>query len=69
MKLRRNESEFPLIIEFTSLKDLDIKSRLDIYLVYELLILLQCKTITDGTDFGDDSSEYWNIVFDKEEPF
>lgn len=27
------------------------------------------KTITDGADFGDDSSEYWNILFNKGEPF
>lgn len=30
-EIHKNESEFPLIIEFSYLKDLDIKSRLDIY--------------------------------------
>ena len=68
-EIKRNKSEFPLIIEFSSLKDLAIKSRLDIHLAYELSILLQCRTIVDGTHFGDDSSEYWDIIFDKGEPF
>lgn len=68
-QVRVSQSEFPLIIEFTSLKDLDIKARLDIYIAYKLSILLQCKTITDGTHFGDDTSEYWDIVFDKGQPF
>lgn len=65
----RNKSEFPLIIEFTSLKDLENEARVDIYIAYKLSILLQCKTITAGTYFGDDSSEYWDIIFDKGEPF
>lgn len=68
-EIRRNESEFPLIIEFSYLKDLAIKARLDIYLAYKLSSLLQCRTITDGINFGDDSSEYWDIIFDKGEPF
>lgn len=68
-EIRRNKSEFPLIIEFSYLEDLAIKARLDIYLAYKLSILFQCMTITDGTHFGDDSSEYWDIIFDEGEPF
>lgn len=68
-EIKRNESEFPLIMEFDYLKDLDIKARLDIYIAYKLSIILQCKTITDGTYLGNDNSEYWNIIFDKGEPF
>ncbi|EKQ54535.1 MULTISPECIES: hypothetical protein [unclassified Clostridium] len=68
-EIRRNKSEFPLIIEFSSLKDLENEARIDIYLAYKLSIILQCKTITDGTYLGDDISEYWDIIFDKGEPF
>ncbi|GEP64140.1 hypothetical protein CBE01nite_19080 [Clostridium beijerinckii] len=52
----------------TSRKDFDDQTRVDVYIAYKLSILLQCKTITDGTYYGDDSSEYWNIIFDKGEP-
>lgn len=68
-EITRNKSEFPLIIEFASLKDLKNQTRVDVYIAYKLSILLQCKTITDGTYFGDDSCEYWDIIFDKGEPF
>ncbi|KAJ48738.1 hypothetical protein BD780_000866 [Clostridium tetanomorphum] len=65
----RNESEFPLVLEFFRLKDVFTEMPTDIYLGYELSIALGCKTIVDGTGFGDDASPYWDIVFDKGCPY
>lgn len=64
-EIKENNSEFPLVIEFLYLKDLPIEMKINIYIAHKLSILFKCKTITDGVGFGDDNSEYWDIIFDK----
>lgn len=41
---------------------------IDILILVKYIIVInpfKCKTITDGLGFGDDNSEYWDIIFDK----
>ena len=68
-KVLRNDSEFPLVLEFSFLKDLPMKVSADIYVAYKLSVLLQCKTITDGTTCSEKSSPYWDVIFDKGQAF
>ncbi|MFL0248289.1 hypothetical protein [Candidatus Clostridium stratigraminis] len=68
-EVTRNESEFPIVWEFVSFPDLHDWIRVDLVMAYYLSQSLNCKTITDGTGFGLDNSEYWDIVFDNEKVF
>jgi hypothetical protein len=63
-KVIKNESEFPVVWEFIWFPDLQNGIRSDLVIAYYLSEILNCKTITDGSDFGLDASSYWGIVFD-----
>lgn len=68
-EVTRNESEFPVIWEFISFPDLHYGVRVDLVIAYYLSSSLNCKTITDGTGLGIDSSEYWDVIFDNGKVF
>lgn len=63
-EVTKNESEFPVVWEFILFPDLKNGIRSNLVIAYYLSEILNCKTITDGSDFGLDTSSYWDIVFD-----
>lgn len=65
----KNESEFPIIWEFISFPDLEGVKRSELVIAYYLSEALNCKTITDGSGFGLDISEYWCIAFNSGKAF
>ncbi len=63
--IKKNESEFPTVIEFLWFEDYLPGVRIDIYIAYYLSRVFNCWTITDATGLGIDKNvPYWDIVFD-----
>lgn len=61
----KNDSEFPIIWEFTFFSHFKDDIKAGLYLAHCFSKVLKCKTITDGSGFGDDNSPYWDVVFDE----
>lgn len=68
-EISKNESEFPVIWEFLSFLDLLCTIKNELAIAYHLSEALNCKIVTDGSGLGIDSSEYWDVVFDKGKVF
>ena len=65
IKLDENDSEFPLLLNLYKFEaDEDKRQNVSIALAKYLSESMNCKTICDGTGFGDDDSPYWSIVWD-----
>lgn len=65
-----NHSEFPLGLDVDVL--LDEGGNMQHWLLglaRALSIDLSCRTICDGTGFGDDESPYWSVVWDQGVPY
>lgn len=67
-EVSKRDGEFPVMIDFLKLEKNELNIRIDIYIAYKLSKVLNCRTITDGSGFGSDSSGYWSIIFDKGMP-
>ena len=61
-----NDSEFPVLVDFYKLEvdEVNLQS-LNIKVAKMLSEKIDCKTICDGSGYGDDDSPYWSIVWDK----
>lgn len=69
-EINKNNSEFPIILEFPWFDDLAEEVRIDVYIAYYLSRVLKCKTITDGTGLGIDGDiPYQDIIFDNGNAF
>lgn len=69
-EVKKNNSEFPIVLEFLHFNDLVEEMRIDVYIAYYLSTLLKCRTITDGTGLGiDNDIPYQDIVFDNGNAF
>lgn len=63
--ITRNRSEFPMSIDVVvSLVDGVSPQRWLLELSRRISVAASCRTICDGTGFGDDPSPYWSIVWD-----
>jgi hypothetical protein len=68
-ELYGNESEFPQIVEFNRFPG-EHPSAVPIGIELARLFAerFSCRTLSDGTGFGDDDSPYWLVVWDKGVP-
>ncbi len=63
--LDKNDSEFPLLLNFYRLSgDEEQQHRTCIRFARYLSEEIGCRTICDGSGFGDDDSPYWSIIWD-----
>ena len=70
VRMTENHSEFPVGLDLDVLLDEsgDMQAWL-LGLACRLSIELSCRTICDGTGFGDDESPYWSVVWEHGVPY
>lgn len=61
-EIDHNSSEFPLVITYIKSNDVDVYNEC-MKLAKYISIELNCNTICDGSDEGDDSSPCWSVVW------
>ena len=62
-----NESEFPVVVEFYQFPGAQDEQQMMpvmIELAGRFSDAFQCRTICDGSGYGDDDSPYWSIIWD-----
>jgi hypothetical protein len=71
-RLEHNQSEFPTLIHFDAFPGLQDEAHLMptmIELGRKFAETFGCRTICDGSGYGDDQSPYWAIVWDSGKSF
>lgn len=63
--IQSNDSEFPVLIDFYKLEADEEKAQtLCLKMAKFLSVEMGCRTICDGSGYGDDESPYWSIIWD-----
>ena len=67
-EIDHNSSEFPLVISYIKSSEVDIYYECMKIAKY-ISVQLNCNTICDGSNEGDDESPYWSIIWKKGNSF